>query len=235
MEKEEISLKTLGIIFLLSLVILFGLYYFIFMDHDITGFATASSENPTSSEDPLDKFNKEMIKEPKTAEALKGIVVENFENTLISKFFIIHDKKSSFSKISISDESFKGKGKSLKINYDIVKGGYVIFRSPSSIEDWSEFENLNILIKPGGKKGILRVLVTDIEGDTVDLFNEYILTKTDWHLFKIPLRELALDLSHKGDGEMNLKNIKEYQLHFLGSIEKYEGEIEIFLDSIFLD
>lgn len=244
--EEEINLRTLSIIFLLGLLLLFGTY-FLFYDESITVYNL-----------PLNVYHKSIGVYNKAVGSYWG-TINSIRSSAIGETKIIG---GSYKTIGCKDCKISAEFKKeqdeqiLIVDYELSHRNYLwrqihkvferIFKIPVDFGwvqinkgldhvDWSDYEMISIMVKGEGESSNLEFSILEEDGDAWYYFDEKSLASEDWIEIKMPFENFVNPkwASH-GDGKKDFKGIIEIKLTIMNFeksiknklyLETFDGEI----------
>lgn len=199
--EREISLTTLGIIFFLSLLILFGSYFIFYI---IPPFLIGHFPvNPLTVNNTLLSIN-EFVLDSFEFESCPGCTkTYRFEknDSFTVEYYIPYKTKTNllFRKI-------------LRQIYDIPDHGWISMDFKPSNTDWSKYNGINFFIKSTGEPSKLDFIIEELDGDIWHFFDEEVLKTKKLALVSIPFERLIRSKESLGDGKKDFHNVKMFQL-----------------------
>lgn len=244
--EEEIDLRTLSIVFLLGLLILFGTYFLIY-DESRTVYNLPSNTYHKFVEvyHKIIGFYNNLINSIRTSAVSKTESIDNAYNTInckgckiSSEFKTEQNKKILIASYELSHKNY--------LWYQIHKIFERIFKMPVDFgwvqinkkldnADWSDYETISILVKGTGEPSNLECSIVEKDGDSWYYFDENSLASKEWIEVKMPFEDFVNPKwASKGDGKKEFTNVKEISFtitNFDKSVknilffEIYDGEL----------
>ncbi|MBU0471277.1 MAG: CIA30 family protein [Nanoarchaeota archaeon] len=240
-ESEEISLKTLIIVFVIGLVIIGGLFLY-----------TKSNEIPQPDDKIVKVFNPDSLVDI-TEDTVNKAPPDESSNTLIINDFEDDINTSTNRKRILRYEALSGPGANmeieivldpndesnhaLKLNYtpacedwcDANSG----FIRKIVINDWKDYRFVNFMIYPlSGKKGALEFNIIDNDDNRWMYYNDKILLETGgWQKIKIPVNFFTRNewTDKKQIKKEDFNDVKAFQI----ALSQLNPQ-EVLIDNIYL-
>jgi len=199
--KEEINLKTLSIIFILSLLILF-ISYALF--HTTPFFLIRHYRiDPLAVNNNLLSVN---------GFPLQNIELEGCPNCTKSYYFEEGDYFVFEYHIPYKNKINLFFRKVLYHIYGIPDHGWVSIDFEPSNTDWSEYNSINFFVKGTGEPSELEFVIEEADGDMWHFFDEEILKTEKLTLVNISFEHIIRSKESLGDGKKDFHNVKMFQL-----------------------